>query len=251
MGADTGIGAALSAAREAKGVDMADVARSTKIRTDYLKALEAEEFERIGGDVYAKGFLKTYAVALGLDPEELLAIYRKQVQGGSSQLSGSLAQAPVAREPRGAPPMLVVWGVAAFVVLIGIVAIANLVGGGRTPEPAIQARPPAAATPTPTPTPTVEATPTPSEVVYDGVEIVLTFEQDSWVRVRLDGELEQEGVVRAGEVLTFKGTDLVTVRYGNAGGVTVTVNGKDLGVVGERGRVEERRYDANGEVAGP
>ncbi len=250
MSDGTGIGEALRTAREERGVAIEDVARSTKIRTDYLHALEAEEFDRIGGDVYAKGFLKTYATALGLDAEELLGIYRRQVQGSPASLTGSLAQAPAAREPRGAPPTWLVWGAAAIIVLIGVVAIASLVGSGRTPEPAQQARPPAAATPTPTPTPTAEPTPTETEVVYEGVNVALRMEQDSWIRVTVDGEVVLERVVRAGEELpVFVGEELVTIRYGNAGGVRVEVNGRDLGVVGERGRVETRSYDESGEVA--
>ncbi len=248
--AETGIGETLRAAREERGVAIEDVARSTRVRVDYLHALEAEEFDRMGGDVYAKGFLKTYAQALGLDPESLLAIYRRRVQGTSERLSGSLAAAPAAREPRGAPPMWIVWFAAAILVLIGIGAVASLVEG-RSPEPAVQPRPPAAATPTPTPTPT-EPTPTPTPTpTFDGVHVVLTFEMQSWVRVLVDGQNVREEVVDAGEELVFDGTERVVVRFGNAGGVRVSVNGEDYGIVGEPGRVETREYTQDGPTQDP
>jgi cytoskeleton protein RodZ len=244
--AGLGIGSALRAAREQQGLVLEDIARSTKVRADYLRALENEEFVRMGGDVYAKGFLKTYCVALGIEPESLLTIYRQQVQGSSSQLSGSLAQAPVAREPRGSMPAWVAWVAVGLIVLLGVAALANIVGG-TSPEPASQPRPPTAVTPEPTPTPTpLSASPTPVAPAFDGVNLTLTFESDSWVRVIADGEKLYEQVVAEGMELSFEGLENVLVRFGNAGGVRVTLNGEDLGVVGQSGQVEERNYTADG-----
>lgn len=239
-----GIGAALREARDAKGWALEDVGRTTKIRSEYLRALEAEEFVRMGGDVYAKGFLKSYALALGLDPEPLLVIYRRRVQGTADELSGSLARAPVAREPRGAPPMWLAWAGVGLVVMIGIVALANIVNG-TAPDPARQQRPPAAVTSEPVETPTPTPTPTPS-ATFTGVNLVLSFTSESWVRVTIDGVPAHEAVMASGSELTFDGDENILVRFGNAGGVRVQLNGKDLGLVGEAGRVEERTYTQSG-----
>jgi len=68
----------LYAARERKGVDLYRAERDTKIRARYLAALERGEYGELGGDVYAKGFLRNYAIYLGLDPEEVVAQWRRE-----------------------------------------------------------------------------------------------------------------------------------------------------------------------------
>jgi len=72
------IGEALRAAREAQGRSLHDAAEATRIRSSYLEALEEERFGELGGNVYAKGFLRSYAGYLGVDPAPLLEAYRAQ-----------------------------------------------------------------------------------------------------------------------------------------------------------------------------
>jgi cytoskeletal protein RodZ len=66
------VGDMLHAAREKKGVDLYRAERDTKIRARHLAALEAGDFAELPGSVYVKGFLRNYAVYLGLDPAEVL-----------------------------------------------------------------------------------------------------------------------------------------------------------------------------------
>ena len=61
----------LIAAREHKGVDLLRAERETKIRARYLAALEAGDYGDLPGSVYTKGFLRNYALYLGLDPEDV------------------------------------------------------------------------------------------------------------------------------------------------------------------------------------
>lgn len=68
----------LYAARERKGVDLYRAERDTKIRARYLGALERGEYGELPGDVYTKGFLRNYALYLGLDPEEVVAQWRRE-----------------------------------------------------------------------------------------------------------------------------------------------------------------------------
>jgi len=66
------IGSSLRAAREQRGLRLADIERATRIRSRYLQALEEERFDLIPGVVYARGFLRTYADHLGLDGERFV-----------------------------------------------------------------------------------------------------------------------------------------------------------------------------------
>ncbi|MEO5919457.1 MAG: helix-turn-helix domain-containing protein [Candidatus Limnocylindrales bacterium] len=68
----------LAAARERKGVDLFRAERDTKIRSRYLAALERGDYRELPGSVYTKGFLRNYAVYLGLDPEEVLRQWRRE-----------------------------------------------------------------------------------------------------------------------------------------------------------------------------
>jgi cytoskeletal protein RodZ len=70
------IGNTLREARIRKGLSITDVESVTKIRSKYLEALEENDFEVLPGPTVVKGFLRTYAVFLKLDPEILLAEYR-------------------------------------------------------------------------------------------------------------------------------------------------------------------------------
>lgn len=65
-------------ARERKGVDLYRAERETKIRARYLQALEHGEYRELPGAVYTKGFLRNYALYLGLDPEEVLQQWRRE-----------------------------------------------------------------------------------------------------------------------------------------------------------------------------
>src|SRR3979409_1108620 len=66
----------LYAARERKGVDLYRAERDTNIRARYLAALERGDYKELPGAVYTKGFLRNYALYLGLDPDEILLQWR-------------------------------------------------------------------------------------------------------------------------------------------------------------------------------
>src|SRR6478672_2246240 len=68
----------LLAARERKGVDLYRAERDTKIRARYLAALERGDYRELPGAVYTKGFLRNYALYLGLEPEEILNQWRRE-----------------------------------------------------------------------------------------------------------------------------------------------------------------------------
>ena len=81
--ASLGIGERLRTTREARGLSLDEVEASIRIRRRYLDALEAEAFHEIPGPAYVKGFLRTYAVYLGLPAEELVALYPYHQSGVS------------------------------------------------------------------------------------------------------------------------------------------------------------------------
>jgi len=74
----TDIGPMLREARMQAGLDIDDVEQRTKIRAKYLRALENEEWALLPGSAFTKGFLRSYADLLGLDPRLLIDEYKRQ-----------------------------------------------------------------------------------------------------------------------------------------------------------------------------
>src|SRR3954453_17658780 len=117
----------LAAARERKGVDLSRAERDTKIRARYLAALERGDYRDLPGSVYTKGFLRNYALYLGLDAEDTLRQWRRERgdQVGPEPLV--VPPRPIASPPRPltfSPSILVAalmtLGVAAFGVYLAV-----------------------------------------------------------------------------------------------------------------------------------
>ncbi|NOY09550.1 MAG: helix-turn-helix domain-containing protein [Spirochaetes bacterium] len=70
------IGRLLKQEREKNGCNIEQVARETHISKRYLHALEDEDFSIFPGETYIIGFLRNYADYLGLDPGELINLYK-------------------------------------------------------------------------------------------------------------------------------------------------------------------------------
>lgn len=246
---DVGIGAVLRAAREEQGRDLSEAAAAISMRSSQLQALEEDRWEQFGGDVYAKGFLRSYAVWLGLDPEPLLEKYRRYVQHDAMDPL-ALTAGPVTRESRSEiPAWLLRLGAALGVVALAL-GLVNLVQS-RTPAPADVETPAAAPdpveTPSPSPEETIEPAPSPSpSPTFDGVELTLAFEGASWVSVTVDGQPRQEGLFDEGDVLDLQADDDIVVRLGNAGGVRALLNGQSIGPFGQSGDVLDIRFTPEG-----
>ena len=71
----TPLGETLQRARLARGVTLEEAERTTRISRRYLEALENENFGLLPAPVYARGFLRTYARYLGLEPADLLPLF--------------------------------------------------------------------------------------------------------------------------------------------------------------------------------
>jgi cytoskeleton protein RodZ len=71
-------GAELRAARERLGWALPDVAAMLRMRPSFLEALEAGQLAQLPGNVYALGFVRSYASSLGLDAEEVARRFRDE-----------------------------------------------------------------------------------------------------------------------------------------------------------------------------
>ena len=109
----------LLAARERKGVDLYRAERDTKIRARYLAALERGDYRELPGAVYTKGFLRNYALYLGLDPDDVLLQWRRERGDAREPQAVISVPKPLAAPRKGLTfsPSLVVFALLTFVVL--------------------------------------------------------------------------------------------------------------------------------------
>ena len=69
------VGQFLRRHREERQMSAEEIARSTRVPIDSVARIEADQFDELPGEVFVRGFLKSYARAVGLAPEEVLARY--------------------------------------------------------------------------------------------------------------------------------------------------------------------------------
>jgi cytoskeletal protein RodZ len=239
------IGETLRSAREAQRRTVEEASAATRIKPSYLEALEAERFDELGGNVYAKGFIRSYAGYLGLDPAPLLQQYRAQERPETpvfERTPRALSGLGLERSRRGPSGWLVVG-----IVFVSIVLVASLVSWLKPPRTSPQsplgaATPPAASTST-----TVQSatTTTTTEARPRGVTVILRYLGRSWTRVTADGKISFEGIPGASEQRTFKADHSLELMLGAPAVVELTVNGKSIGIADNSGRVYRHAFTAD------
>lgn len=316
------LGDTLREAREKQGLTYKDIEKGTSIRALYIEYIEKGEYDELPGDVYTKGFIRSYANFLKLDANALVQAFTAERHKGAApaaqqkpaapkaapekpqakkpaapsvqpaakpvekaekaakaetiEKAEKPAEQPAAPKQEAAPRKAPVQPKATAVKpqpkqqpkkapaskpaaprftaqdfnepkrsngkLIAIVAIVLVVLAGAVyalsgsddsaKKPAAQQQ-----------TQQVEA---PAPKTYDGVEVTATFTADCWLEVKADGKTVYEGTLKKGDSQTWKGTDKVTVRVGDAGAVSFSVNGKDLGTAGKTGQVANKTFTKDG-----
>lgn len=250
-----GIGERLRNAREARGWSLPDVSELTRIRATFLQALEEEQFDRLPGGTYLKGFLRTYANALGLDPDELFEAYHLEFEMPAQPIVGAHSvDVPIRPAARPSPFRRMITGAAALalvvLVVIGYIGYQQLrrfAAPVSRPDVTAQPAPPVAEpAPAQTPPPTRPRPPeTPGPIASSAAPlvVVLRITEESWIRIFADGRRVFQGVVAAGAERTWTAQRELTVRVGNAQGVSVEVNGQPVQPPSRR-RVWERTFTA-------
>ncbi|MDQ1702553.1 MAG: hypothetical protein QOF57_1805 [Frankiaceae bacterium] len=257
------VGQSLSAAREASGLTVDALSASTRIRATLIRAIEADDFSLCGGDVYARGHIRSIARVLGVDAEPLLAEFdtahpRETIDHTVEAIGNDWR--PVGRE-RSRPA----WGVAMAAAVTLLIGGVYLVGRlNPSPSPTSAAGPavtplttptpsPSTSTgsPTPTPTPTVQSPPPTdastdiAKVPVDGVNLRLRVTGDQcWVSVTDSTGKQTATTLHRGDVRDFHDPTTLRLIIGNAGALSIIYNGKDLPPLGKAGAVVHRTFTA-------
>lgn len=220
-----GVGPALRKAREHRALTLEEAARDTKLRVAQLHALESEDFDALGGEVYARASLRTYAAYLGLNPDKVMNAYVRHAEDleppPPPRKLGRVERAIAATRVRDNQRFLLI----AAAVLVVVLLIFGLLSRGK------DAPPPATG-------PGVTPTGVPSDQSFD---VTLVALRRTEVTVSVDGQVTNNTMAK-GEQLSFMPTTRFVVKGADGGAVLLLVAGNDLGAPGDPGADWIRSY---------
>ncbi|PTN00517.1 helix-turn-helix domain-containing protein [Streptomyces sp. VMFN-G11Ma] len=248
------IGHALRQARIAVGLTVDDVTNATRVRISIVHAIEADDFAPCGGDVYARGHIRTLAKAVHLDPAPLLEQFDAQHGGRPAPTPAApLFEAERIRPERRGPNWTAAM-VAAIVAVVGFVGFTAFKGGddggaksqvaeGSTPTHSKSASP----TPTHTKADNPKSDPSDSAIAaapQDKVTVqVSAADGRSWISAKdHNGRLLFDGLLKQGDSKTFQDSQKINLVLGDAGAIQLYVNGKKIDNQFQPGAVERLTY---------
>ncbi|WP_328479379.1 DUF4115 domain-containing protein [Streptomyces sp. NBC_00377] len=248
------IGRALRQARIAAGLTVDDVSTATRVRIAIVRAIESDDFTPCGGDVYARGHIRTLARAVHLDPAPLIERY-DDTHGGrpAPTPAAPLFEAERIRPERRGPNWTAAM-VAAIVAVVGFVGFTAFTGGddgGSKDQVADGATPTTGKTASPT-TKTgkpADKTPEPSDSAIaaapqDKVTVqVVAADGRSWISAKdHNGRLLFDDLLKKGDSETFQDSEKINLVLGDAGAIDLYVNGKKINDDFRPGAVERLTY---------
>lgn len=254
------VGRALRQARIAAGLTVDDVSTATRVRIAIVHAIEADDFAPCGGDVYARGHIRTLAKAVRLDPAPLIARYEEDHGGGrpAPTPAAPLFEAERIRPERRGPNWTAAM-VAAIVVVIGFVGFTMVKGGdeGGKANVADGATPDTSPSPTPKSKKPAPVEPEPSDSAIaaapqDKVTVQVTAaDAPSWISAKdHNGRLLFDGLLKKGDSESFQDSSKINLVLGDAGAVDLFVNGKKIEEDWQPGAVERLTYTKGDPQAG-
>jgi cytoskeleton protein RodZ len=231
------VGETLSHARRTRGLSVDDVAADTCIRATLIYAIEADDFHMCGGDVYARGHIRSIARFVGVDAGPLIGQF-DAAHGATTVVAAVAAQSTDRAEiARSEHERHINWTLATAAALV-VVCAAALVGllhdrgHHGLPKQTIQTATghvhktsPTVAPSTPPPS-TVVAT----EPVTHATLTVRTVHGETWLSITTKtGKTLFDGLLHDGEQRVFSSHHDLRYTIGNAPAVDVVVNGNDIG----------------------
>jgi cytoskeleton protein RodZ len=241
--------------REMRGITLEEIAEATKIGTRLLRALEQQEFDKLPGGIFNKGFVLSYARYLGLDEEQAVADYTaalaEAVAAGKATRQEPPERTMLADEFEERDPVRLPLGLIAAVVVVPILLFtgwryvathgfpklrpAQAAGASR---PAVKTPPPASlASPAP-----AETTPP----VPDGFVVRLKAKDSVWVSIVADGKQLMADTLPKESEKSFRAEKNMVVKTGNAAAVEFFHNDKLVPLTGRDREVQTLEFTSAG-----
>lgn len=269
------VGAKLRKERIGQGLTIDDIAHATRVAPRFLQAIEKDDFAPLPGLVFARNFVRQYALALKLDPEPLVAELPKL-----DESMIPLPDPPARRRPSGynVSGARSIASATAWLALVGGVGFAAYIHFNHSTHtesvtPRVSrnpvsksnpvSRPEASAATSPEPVkataknqdvrpptvaePAAGATATPASAPSTApVQVTVTANDAAWVQVSTDGKVTFTGTLKPNETRAISAEEQVKILTGNAGALKISLNGKTLDALGPLGQVRTVKLTAEG-----
>jgi cytoskeletal protein RodZ len=236
------IGSELRTAREAKGLSIATLAQRIRIQPRTLSAIELNDLSSLPPRPFGRGFVRAYAEEVDLDPDQTVHSFFAQFPAAAAPPPAQRVRGGSDYPAIGTPAPLAGLGTAAAILLV-VVTAAVVLGrrGDPVPEqnavgttgPATPVASGAAGNPTPTaasPAPAAAAPAAPLQVTF-------TVVRECWVSATADGQRTLYRTLQPKESHTLTASRAIALRFGDAGAVTWTVNGRQGSPLGPDGAI--------------
>jgi cytoskeleton protein RodZ len=255
----TNFGATFKKARESRGISLGKIAAETRISTRFLAAIENEEFNLLPGGIFNRGFVRTYAEKVGLDPDQAVADYERLAEVHHPLETFAAASTAPAKADHRLYPI----AVGALILVIVIFYIVNRESGhlaqtaNVSPSPAVTQpvtpaaqpapppnNPPQITSAAPEPEPPAPVPAAPAAAVAPDKTQALTVEmqvkEETWIKIVTDGTTANAGeVLKPGMTRQFTAQASMTINIGNAAGISIKINGMTAKPLGKSGQVRE------------
>ena len=243
-----------------RGITLEEIAEATKIGTRSLRALEEQDFDKLPGGIFNKGFVRAYARYLGLDEEQAVADYLTALN--EAQAAGkTIRQEPGANdvsperdiflpEIQDSGPMRLPLGPIAVVVVVAVLLFSgwryysrNGLPNLRRVRAAAKASPPAAkpAAPADASRPGTNAAP-----AIDGFVVRVKAKDDSWISIVADGKPVMSAVLPKESEKSVRAQQSVVLKIGKSDAIELFYNDKLVPPLSPDGKVKTMEFTPAG-----
>jgi cytoskeletal protein RodZ len=231
-------GGRLRQARERRGISLRQIAASTKISPAALEALERNDISKLPGGIFSRAFVKSYAVEVGLDPDETVRQFVERFRQDTAPPSAEAIAAAIPEQERTfeAQKRRAARTLGAIAIAVPVLAVAGYVVlrfRNHQSTPPQQSAPPAAAQPV--------APPAPALPSAQSINLDVHPTADCWISLTVDGRKVFARVMKAGEHESHPIEHEAVVEIGDAGAFAFSVDGRDGKRIGDTGQVKTLR----------
>lgn len=227
------IGQFLKEQREARQISLDKVADTLCLRKSLIEALESGNWDLLPHKVYVKSYLKEYARFLNAY-EEIAEDLAEE-----AEVTEPHAQVEVIRKKEPLFKNLVIGRVLRKALAYSFIVVVFLgfyfIEKNHTDSNSVPEMDHAGQASSPT---EINADNTIVTTISEGKKLVISCEERTWVSVIIDGSEKKEFMLNANEMVALQGQESFDLLLGNAGGVKLMLNGKEVDFSGKRGEVK-------------
>lgn len=235
------IGSMFREKREERGWSVEEVARKTKIRIRYIRAMEEEDFDAFPAGFYTRGFLRSYAEHLGLDPNQAVRRYREAIGSFPEEED---EDPDTDDESENGLYWVSLGGVAAVALVLVFFRFAWIHPGQAQVEPAAPGVAQSSGA-----SGSEQAGPhrIPLNNQPETLKLRVVALEKTWIFVIFDGLEKREMMLQAGEEVQWEAEDTILVRLGNAAGIRLYYRGEPIPKLGKPGEVTDKIITLEGD----